>query len=181
MSASSSSVGVGPDEPMARVFVALGSNVRREHYFAAALSALEARYGRVERSRVYESPDRSSNGAAYFNAVVAFETADSPTATRAALKSIESALDRRRDRTGVTVDLDLLVYDDVICDDGIVTLPHPDITERDYVARPLAELDPNARHPVLRRTYAALWAERRGAAPESTDVSERIPRWQEQD
>ena len=55
-----------------------------------------------------------------------------------------------------TLDLDILFYDDLVQDDPALTLPHPDMYNRDFVLRPMAELAPHFVHPLFRRTMAQL-------------------------
>ena len=55
-----------------------------------------------------------------------------------------------------TLDLDILYYDDEVIDTPELTIPHPGIPERDFVLRPLAQIAPNLRHPLLKRTTSEL-------------------------
>ncbi len=55
-----------------------------------------------------------------------------------------------------TIDLDILLFDDVVTEADPLTLPHPRMHERDFVLAPLVELAPDLRHPVLDATIAEL-------------------------
>lgn len=96
----------------------------------------------------------------YLNAVLRVETRLPPRALLLALQRLESAAGRVRTlRWGPrTLDLDLLMYGDRICDDPVLRLPHPRMHERRFALAPLCELDPQLRHPRLDRTMADLLA-----------------------
>ncbi len=131
---------------MSRAYIGLGSNLdnplaQLRHATAAlanlAVTTLVATSG-IYRSRALgpgEQPD-------YLNAVVALDTTLDPLALLRALQAIEQAQGRvRGERWGArTLDLDLLLYDDVVLDSTELTLPHPRMAERDFVLYPLAEI-----------------------------------------
>jgi len=56
------------------------------------------------------------------------------------------------------LDLDILFYDDIVLDDEELTIPHPDMENRDFVMKPLAELAPFYRHPLTKKTVAMMAA-----------------------
>ncbi len=84
----------------------------------------------------------------YLNAVVRAETDLEPGDLLGAANAVEAALGRVREvRWGPrTIDIDILLIDDLILDDPALTVPHPRMTERAFVILPLLELDPD---PVL--------------------------------
>ncbi len=98
----------------------------------------------------------------YVNAVARVRTTLAPEALLLSLQSMERAAARRRTvRWGPrTLDLDLLLYDDghgqVRLASPTLTLPHPELARRRFVLGPLAELDPDLRHPVLDRSVTDL-------------------------
>jgi 2-amino-4-hydroxy-6-hydroxymethyldihydropteridine diphosphokinase len=145
---------------MARVYVSIGSNIDRERNIALALQRLEDDYGPMQRSSVYESAAVGFDSPPFYNLVVGFETTESPVQVQAVLHDIESA--SGRERTGKlsarTLDLDLLLYDDLVVHEGRLHLPRDDIERYAFVLYPLAELAPQGRHPVTGNTYAQMWA-----------------------
>ena len=131
---------------MSRAYIGLGSNLQDPlAQLRRATSALADLPGTrltatssVYRSRAVgpgEQPD-------YLNAAAALDTELEPLALLHALQAIENAQGREREeRWGArTLDLDLLVYDDLVLDTPELTLPHPRIAERDFVLYPLAEI-----------------------------------------
>jgi len=145
---------------MARVFVSIGSNIDRERNIALALQRLEDDYGPLQRSSVYESAAVGFDSAPFYNLVVGFETAESPVQIQAALHDIENASGRERNGrlSARTLDLDLLLYDDLVVSEGRLHLPRDDIERYAFVLYPLAELVPEGRHPVTGSTYAQMWS-----------------------
>jgi 2-amino-4-hydroxy-6-hydroxymethyldihydropteridine diphosphokinase len=137
---------------VAVVTLALGANLGdRLASLQAAVDHLAADGVRtVACSRVWETaPVGGPDGQpAYLNAVVRAETDLDPRAVLDAAHRAEDDLGRvRRERWGPrTLDVDVLLYDDVRDDDPDLTIPHPRLTERAFVVLPLLDLDPE---PVL--------------------------------
>ncbi len=147
---------------MARVYVSVGSNIDREQHVRAALDALRARFGPIAVSTVYESEAVGFDGDAFYNLVVGFDTTDDVHAVAAALDAIEDANGRRRDGprfSSRTLDLDLLLYDELVLNEPGLQLPRDEIPRFAFVLKPLLELIPDGVHPLSGRRYADLWAE----------------------
>jgi 2-amino-4-hydroxy-6-hydroxymethyldihydropteridine diphosphokinase len=113
----------------------------------------------VRSSHIYETePDGFADQGMFLNCVVEMTTALEPKPLLEAMLSIEQQLGRKRTvRNGPRcIDLDLLLYDDlVLCTDAL-TVPHPRMHERDFVMVPLMEIAPTVVHPVLQRTIEEL-------------------------
>lgn len=146
-------------------FIALGSNLgERRDYLDRALAALRQPGISVQRvSSYYETaPVGGPPGqGTYLNAVAELHTGLPPADLLQALLDVEQSLGRvRRDKDGPrTIDLDLLLYGDLIQNETDLTLPHPRMHERRFVLRPLAEIAPLAMHPRLKRPIGALLAQ----------------------
>jgi 2-amino-4-hydroxy-6-hydroxymethyldihydropteridine diphosphokinase len=131
----------------------------------AALARL-AEFGirTVARSRWYESTAvPASDQPNFVNGVVAVETDLGPRELLGRLHVVEAEFGRmRRVRWEArVVDIDLLAYHDMVMGDAdhqlqAMVLPHPRLQERLFVLKPLAELAPQWRHPVLKKTAAEL-------------------------
>ena len=144
---------------MTRIYISLGSNIEREHHIRAGLDALQAEFGQLAVSRVFESEAVGFNGRPFYNLVVGADT-DLPLATLCQrLRAMEFAHGREPDAKKFaprTLDLDLLLYGDLVCDVP-VALPRGEILTNAFVLWPLAELAPSLRHPVDGRTLDELW------------------------
>lgn len=146
---------------MARVYISLGSNIEREPNIRAAVQALRDRFGTLTLSSVYENQPIGFEGENFYNLVAAFDTDESPEAVTAILHDVERKLGRERGPsrfTSRTIDLDLLLYGNLVRHDAELQIPRPEINEYACVLRPLSELAPEIHHPRGGETFAALWA-----------------------
>jgi 2-amino-4-hydroxy-6-hydroxymethyldihydropteridine diphosphokinase len=144
---------------MARAAIGLGSNLEPETHLPEGYRLLAAKVRILATSRVYRTAPWGLRGQPDFlNAAVTVETDLPPLALLDLLLEIESRLGRARaERWGPrTLDLDLLLYDDLVMDSPRFTLPHPRLHERLFVLVPLCELMPEALHPRLGRSLRAL-------------------------
>jgi 2-amino-4-hydroxy-6-hydroxymethyldihydropteridine diphosphokinase len=133
---------------MTRAYLALGSNLGdRAAYLQFAIDELAARdeVDVVAVSRVYETdPVGGPEQGAYLNAVIAVDTTLDPHALLHTAHDVEAAANRTRSvHWGPrTLDVDVLLYDDVHIDDAVLTVPHPRMWERDFVLVPLRDVAP---------------------------------------
>ncbi len=152
---------------MPTAYIGIGSNLGdRAGHVAFAIGQLRAMPGvaHVRPSPTYETdPVGPIAQGRYLNAAAEVATALSPHDLAAALRRIETDAGREppdvRQRWGPRVlDLDLLLYDRLVLDTPDLTVPHPRLHERWFVLKPLADLAPDAVHPVLGVTIATLLA-----------------------
>ncbi len=147
---------------MTRVYVSIGSNIERERHIRAGVRALREHYGELLLSPVYESAAVGFEGDNFYNLVAAFDTLEPVEAVDAFLRRVEDAnqRDRRGPRFGPrTLDIDLLLYGELVRQQGRPRLPRPEITENAFVLKPLADLAGQLRDPLSGRSYGQLWRE----------------------
>ena len=153
------------------VFIGLGSNLGdREATISNGLGLLSDRGFTLERrSDLYLTEPVDGPAQDWFvNAVAQGRTELSPTALLAACQEVEHAQGRVRVvRNGPrSLDLDLLLYGDLVRDDAALTLPHPRLHERRFVLVPLCDVAPDEVHPRLGVTFRALLA----SCPDTSQV-----------
>ncbi|MCD6129126.1 2-amino-4-hydroxy-6-hydroxymethyldihydropteridine diphosphokinase [Candidatus Bipolaricaulota bacterium] len=146
---------------MAKAFLGLGANLPpEEERLREALRLLSAKGARpVALSSLYRTePWGRADQPWFVNLVVEVETELPPRALLRVAKGIEQALGRKdRGRWGPReVDIDILLYEDLVVQDPDLTVPHPRLPARRFVLEPLCEIAPQARHPLLGLTMAEL-------------------------
>jgi 2-amino-4-hydroxy-6-hydroxymethyldihydropteridine diphosphokinase len=146
---------------MTTIYISLGSNIDREENTRAGVNALRQAFGELTLSSVYESEAVGFDGDAFYNMVIACEVSTPVHETNQILRAIEDA--NGRDRSGPrfssrTLDLDLLLYDDLVIDENGLKLPRGEILKNAFVLWPLAEIAPDQVHPETGARFAKLWA-----------------------
>jgi 2-amino-4-hydroxy-6-hydroxymethyldihydropteridine diphosphokinase len=142
------------------IYLSLGSNLGdRESNLRAALDRLPPDVRVLRVSALYETAPVEFTAQPWFlNQVVEAETALTPIQLLARTAAIEHDLGRTRDipKGPRTLDIDILLYDSAIVHTATLEIPHPRIAERRFVLAPLADLDPDLRHPVTGLTVRQM-------------------------
>jgi len=149
---------------MAEAYIGIGSNLgNRKQNCEKAISLLtENRITVLKRSTMLETePWGIKDQPKFINMAIKIDTILEPEDLLNLLKEIESAVGRTQTfRWGPRIiDLDILLYDNLILNTNNVQIPHPGIKDRDFVLRPLAEIAPDKIHPVFRKSIKELLRE----------------------
>jgi 2-amino-4-hydroxy-6-hydroxymethyldihydropteridine diphosphokinase len=145
---------------MPQVFVAAGSNVEPERHLALAAAELQRVFGNVRFSPWYRNRAVGFEGADFINFVVGFDSALSVGEVISQLRQIEALCGRPPGApkwAPRSMDLDILLYGEVVCDEPGLKLPRPDLLKRAYMLGPLADIAPEIRHPTAGATIGELW------------------------
>ena len=142
------------------VYLSLGSNVgNREANLRQAISRLGT-IGRVQKvSSFYETEPVEFVAQPWFlNCALAFETEKMPKQLLSSILQIEQEMGRRREQKKGprTIDIDILLFGSSVIDTKDLTIPHPAMHERRFVLEALAEIAPEQRHPIFKRTVREL-------------------------
>ncbi len=148
---------------MTRAFVSVGSNIDPATHVCAALRALASRVQVTAISTVYRTRSESRpDQPPFYNCVIEIRTGFSPQTLKfQVLRGIEAELGRRRTRdknAPRTIDLDLILYGDLVLKTARLVLPDPDIVRRSFLALPLMELAPDLVLPGTQWRLAGLAA-----------------------
>jgi len=143
-----------------QVYISLGSNIDRDVLTRAGVASLRQHFGDLTLSSVYKSEAVGFEGEDFYNMVIALQTDIDVRRVSQILRQIED--EHGRDRSGPrfssrTLDLDLLLYDDLVINEEKLQLPRDEILERAFVLWPLAEVAPDLVHPLAKQTYSELW------------------------
>ena len=146
-----------------RVYLSLGSNLGdRVSNLMSAIEKLGALGTVLHVSSLYETePVEVTQTQPWFlNCAVALETEKMPKQLLSATQDIEREMGRRRLPNSTKgprpIDIDILLFGNSIVDTPQLVIPHPNLHTRRFVLEPLAEIAPDQRHPVLKRTIREL-------------------------
>lgn len=149
---------------MHSLFLGLGSNLGdKQHNIELAYIEINKRIGKIiSQSAFYVSkPDGFYSDNDFINAVCEVETALSPFQVLEEIISIEKYIGRTSksingDYSDRVIDVDILLYDNIIIETDYLVVPHPRFHLRSFVLIPLTELSPNIIHPILKKTINEL-------------------------
>ncbi|MFT5891844.1 MAG: deoxyguanosine kinase [Dokdonia sp.] len=138
---------------MHTIYLSLGSNQGNTYEnLSKAIQLLFTQVGRISKiSPVYQSPALGFEGPDFHNCVMRIHTHLSSTKLLKKILSIETSMGRTREEgagyQSRPIDIDILLYDDVLIDTEVLKVPHPRMCERRFVLQPLADIAGDVEHP----------------------------------
>jgi 2-amino-4-hydroxy-6-hydroxymethyldihydropteridine diphosphokinase len=155
------------------VYVAAGSNVEPEKNLERACAQIAHTWPDARFSRAYRNVAVGFDGPDFINLVVGFSAAQPLAQVIERLRGIETHCGRPRYApkwASRSMDLDVLLFGNLVEKTADYTLPRPDLLKRPYMLGPLAEIAPDVIHPTANKTIAQLWSEFDRAAHTLTPV-----------
>lgn len=150
---------------MKKVFLGIGTNLgNREASLKGAIECIKESIGTVvSTSSVYETePWGFSSDDQFLNMVVEVETVLKPSGLLGRMLMIEAKMGRLRSGEGYSsrlIDLDILLFGNIVMNTKSLVIPHPRLHERKFVLVPLSEIAPDVVHPVLKKDIKTLLKE----------------------
>ncbi|WP_029523202.1 2-amino-4-hydroxy-6-hydroxymethyldihydropteridine diphosphokinase [Persephonella sp. KM09-Lau-8] len=145
---------------MEKIFLALGSNIgNRQENINQAIKFLSTKILDIKQATIYESKAIGyENQPDFLNTAISGYTDLSPEELLKFIKQVEEQTGRiKRFRWGPReIDIDILFYGNLVLEKENLIIPHPRIHERDFVLKPLCDLEPEFIHPVLKKTIKEL-------------------------
>ena len=144
---------------MANIFISIGSNVDKESNIVNSIKTLKTYFPDLVCSAVFESESIGFDGHNFYNLVAGANTNMSLNDVCSLLKQIErdnGRLPSDKKFSPRTLDLDLLFFDDVVCDSP-AQLPRDEITKNAFVLWPLADIAAEFIHPINNLSIKNIW------------------------
>ena len=144
---------------MSKVFVSIGTNINKEYNLRSCLNVLQQIFRNVIKSSVYQSATVGFEGEDFYNMVVSFETTLTPSNINQVFFEVEKKHGRKRGENQFVsreLDLDHLLYDDLIIDEDGVYLPHRDLSKHSYILKPIVEIASDLVHPKIGKNVSEL-------------------------
>ncbi len=148
---------------MAVVYIGLGSNIgNRAEYLRSASANIINKCG---ASLIAESSVRETKAVDFtdqpdfLNQIIKIKTDLAPQVLLDRLKEIETEMGRiyRFSKGPREIDIDILLYNDLIISGSMLNIPHPEILKRDFIMEHLVELDPELTDPVSKKKYSEVF------------------------
>ena len=145
---------------MSFAWLGMGSNVNAEFHIRTGIDELRQKFKNISFSPAYASTSVGFDGDDFINLVARVETGVPPLELRQFLRELEDRYGRKRDVpkfSDRTLDIDILLYDDLVLLSPRLELPRAEILKFSHVLKPLADIDPDLVHPTEQRTMVEIW------------------------
>ncbi len=159
---------------MTRVYLGLGSNVDPLPNLKLGIRELERRFGALTLSPTYQSAAVGFEGDDFLNLVAGCDSELSPAEVVEQIEEIHVLAGRERSKekfNSRTLDIDLLLYGELVTDGPPTRLPRTDVLDCAFVLKPMVDIVPGLRHPETGQTLADPWAAYDKASQPLTEVS----------
>ena len=146
---------------MHQVFISIGSNIDPFKNIDKVKILLNDLF-ECTFSGLYETVAEGFEGDDFVNCVVGFKTDITPTKLNENLKDIEKNMGRTDGQKGMSnriIDLDLILYGDLVLNDNNLSLPSDDIEKYSFILEPLVEIAGDIKHPVSKQSFKSLLME----------------------
>ncbi len=160
------------------VYLSLGSNIDAPNNLRGCVQALRDAFGGLVLSPVYQTPAVGFDGEDFLNLAAHVSTASTLQAIRPVLHNIEKQHGRQRQQqrfAARTLDIDILLYADVVCDQAGLQLPRSEIIEYAFVLAPLADIAADVIHPQCAQPIGTLWQQFCRKNPQEVGSIRQIP------
>lgn len=138
----------------------VGSNIAPEQHIIAALHGIAKHATQLRISPIYQCPPVGFEGNLFYNLVIEFQYKDNLSTLQKWLSTIELNLGKPVNTSSYqsrTIDLDILLADNIIELSPYMKIPRSDIVQFAFVLKPLMDLAPELIHPILQLSMAELW------------------------
>ena len=145
---------------MSVAYLGLGSNVNARAHIAAGITALRENFSDVRLSPAYQTAAVGFDGDDFINLTASIDTGLQPIELKNFLNDLEDRHGRLRDVpkfSDRTLDIDILLFDDLYLLSPVLEIPRPEIMKFAHVLKPLADLAPDLVHPISRKTIDEIW------------------------
>jgi 2-amino-4-hydroxy-6-hydroxymethyldihydropteridine diphosphokinase len=156
------------------VYVAAGSNVDPVNHLQMALRELRRIYAPLKVSPAYRNKAVGFTGDDFINLVVGFSTDEPVARVREQLQQVESLCGRQPDApkwASRSMDLDILLYGQLVSNEPGLVIPRPDLLRRPYMLKPMADIAPGVQHPLQKKSLRELWEAFDSAGHEMSEVN----------
>ena len=143
-----------------QVYVGIGSNIKRQEHITSGIKYLQEKFGPLQLSPVYVTAAVGFDGDDFYNLVAGFKSELAASAIEQSLKQIERENGRDHQQakfSARTLDIDLLLYDEMILHEQGISVPRDEILKYAFVLKPLADIAANLIHPETGQSIQAHW------------------------